>query len=51
MYLLAVDEAGALWLLFESFFDWLGFWGRSAFAVGFLVAVAFVIALLARRKS
>jgi hypothetical protein len=51
MNTLAVDEAGPLWLLLESFFEWLGVWGRSALALGFLLALLFVIVLLVRRKS
>jgi hypothetical protein len=46
-----VDEAGPLWLLFEGFLEWLGFWGRIALAFTILLAFLVLIALMARRKS
>jgi hypothetical protein len=45
------DEAGPLWILLENFLDWLGFWGRIGFLLGFVVVVILVAALVTRRKS
>jgi hypothetical protein len=45
------DEAGPLWLLLESLLDWLGFWGRIAVAMGFVLALLVLITLVIRRKS
>jgi hypothetical protein len=51
LLLQAIDEAGPLWLLFESSFEWLGFWGRIAVLAGFALAIVMAIVLMPRRKS
>jgi hypothetical protein len=51
MYVLAVDEAGPLWLLFESVFEWLGFWGRIAIAASVAFMILLARALMTRRKA
>jgi hypothetical protein len=50
MNILAVDEAGPLWLLFESLLEWLGFWGRIAVAASVLLVILVALALMTRRK-
>jgi hypothetical protein len=45
------DEAGPLWLLFESVVESLGFWGRFALAVGFVLALLAALLLALRRKT
>jgi hypothetical protein len=50
MRIFAEDEAGPLWLLLESFLEWLGFWGRLTLLVAFIFALAMFLALLLRRK-
>jgi hypothetical protein len=45
------DEAGPLWLLFEGFMDWLGFWGRLGLAAVVLLAFLALLALITRRKT
>jgi hypothetical protein len=51
MDLLAVDEAGPLWILLENFLDWLGFWGRIAVAASVALGILVALALMTRRKS
>jgi hypothetical protein len=45
------DKAGPLWLLLESLFESLGFWGRIAVLVVFILAFLALLALITRRKS
>jgi hypothetical protein len=45
------DEAGPLWILFENFLDWLGFWGRIGLASSFVIVFIVVLVLMSRRKS
>jgi hypothetical protein len=45
------DEAGPLWLLFEGFMEWLGFWGRLGLLLGIVLAFLALIVLMNRRKS
>jgi len=51
MLMVAVDEAGPLWLLMENFLDWLGFWGRIAFLIAGLLVVLVALALATRGKN
>jgi hypothetical protein len=45
------DEAGPLWILLENSLDWLGFWGRIALSVVFVLAVLAFLSFATRRKS
>lgn len=51
MDLLAVDEAGPLWLLLESLFEWLGFWGRIAVVTIIALGILVTLALITRRRK
>ena len=45
------DEAGPLWILLESFLEWLGFGGRIALVAGVALGILVAMALITGRKS